>query len=91
MEFLDRVPRLVVASFTFTFMSPLRNLVSNCLPRRIATRIACYDSIWMYPTSVRLFRISRHGEVEVPPGRVIGRKPMVIKRFRGGKRASHGD
>lgn len=25
------------------------------------------------------------------PGRVIGRKPMVIKRFRGGRRTSHGD
>jgi len=45
MEFLDS-SCLVVASFTFTFMSPLRNLVSNCLPRRMAIRIAaCYDSI----------------------------------------------
>jgi len=47
MEFLHSYSScLVVASFTFTFMSPLRNLVSNCLPRRMAIRIAaCYDSI----------------------------------------------
>lgn len=37
---------VVPRSFAFTFMSPLRNLVSNCLPRRIVIWIAArYDSI----------------------------------------------
>lgn len=38
-----------------------------------------------------VFRISKARRGRSSPGTLSGEKPMVIKRFRGGRRTSHGD